>query len=131
MHVQQPLRSRPLVKIVDVLRDEQELAGPLRVEPCKRHVPGVGLDGPEPLPPRIVEGVHQRGIAPVRFGRRDILDTVALPQPVRAAECGETALGRHARARQDHDVPEFVANHDVGLTRTPATVESRGPMTPM
>ena len=32
MHVDQPLRSRALMQIVDILGDEQQLAGPFRVE---------------------------------------------------------------------------------------------------
>jgi len=49
--------------------------------------------------------VDQRGIAPEGFGRADILDAVTLPQPVLAAKRREAALRRHARAGQDHDVP--------------------------
>ena len=82
MHVEQPLRSGALVQVVDILRDQQQLARPFRIEPRQRLVRGVRLDRRELRPPRIVEGVNQRRIAAERLGRADILDPMALPQAV-------------------------------------------------
>ena len=69
----------------------------------------IGLDRAKPRPACIVECVDQRGIAAECLGRRDILDAVALPQPVGPAEGRKAALGRHARAGQDDDVAHFHA----------------------
>ena len=55
-------------------------------------------------PPRIVEGVDQRRVAPIGFGRADILDPVALPQPVGPAESRDPAFGRDSGASQDHEI---------------------------
>ena len=64
----------------------------------------IRLDGSELRPPRVVEGVDQRGIARERLGRRDVLDPVALPQPVGPAEGREAAFGGNSGAGQDDDV---------------------------
>ena len=101
MHVEQPLRPRALVQVVDILRDEQQLARPLGIEPRERLVRRIGLDRSELLAPRIVESVDQRRIAAESLGRRDVLDTMAFPQAVRTAEGREAAFGRHAGAGQD------------------------------
>ena len=55
-------------------------------------------------PPRVVECVNQRRIAPKGLGRGDILDAVAFPQAIGAAEGGEAAFGRYAGAGQDDDI---------------------------
>ena len=104
MHVQQPFRPGALVQIVDVLRDQQQLARPFGVEPRQRNVRGIRLDRPQLRPPRIVEGMDQRRIALKSLGRRDILDAMSLPQTIGPTEGRETAFGRYAGAGQDDDV---------------------------
>ncbi len=94
MHVEQPLRPRALVQVVDILGDDQQFARPLRVEPRQRDMRRIGLDLAQPRPPRIVELLHQRRVARERLGRRDILDPMPLPQPVRPRE---TSPGRFPR----------------------------------
>ena len=79
MHVQQPPRPGALVQIVDILRDDQQLARPFGIEPRQRRVSGVGLPLGELRPPRIVKGVHQRRIARERFRRADILNAMVFP----------------------------------------------------
>ena len=88
MHVQQPLRSRALVQIVDVLRDQQQLAGPFGIQPGQGLVGSVGLDRPQLCPTGVVEGVNQRGVAAKSLGGADILDPMPFPQSVRAAKGG-------------------------------------------
>ena len=99
MHVQQPLRPGALVQIVDILGDDQQLARPFGIEPRQRPVRRIGLDLAQPRPARVVEAVDQRRIARERLGRRDILDPMPLPQPVRPAEGREPALGARCRRR--------------------------------
>ena len=108
MHVQHPLRPRPLVQVVDILGDDQQLARPGRVELGERAMRRIGLDRAERRPARVVEAVHKLGIARQRLGRADILDAVPFPQPARAAEGGKPALGGDAGAGEDDDVSEVV-----------------------
>ena len=65
---------------------------------------GIGLDLTQPRPPRVIELMDQRGIAGERLGCGDILDPVALPQPVRGAEGFQPAFGAYPRAGQDDNV---------------------------
>ena len=113
MHMKQPLRPGPLVQIVDILRDQQQLARPFRIEPRQRAMRGIGLDGPELGPPRVVECMDQRRIAGEGFGRRDILDAMAFPQPVRPAKGREPAFGGDAGAGQDDDVADTREAHPI------------------
>ena len=114
VHVDQPLRARALVQIVDILRHDQELAGPMRVEPCQRSMGGVGLFGLDRGAARIVKAVDQIGIADEGFGRRHILNPVLFPKPAAVTEGVDTTFGRHARAGQDHDVMD--AAHAASLS---------------
>ena len=104
MHMQQPLRPRPLMQIIDILRDDEQLARPFRIEPRDRAMGSVGLDLGQPRPPRVIKFVHQRGIANERLGRRDILDPMPLPQAVRRPERSQPALCANPRAGQDDDI---------------------------
>src|SRR5688500_14389194 len=115
VHVQDAARAGALVKVVDILGDDEQLPRPFGVEPRQRAMRGVGLDLAEPGAARVVEGLDERRIARERLGRRDVLDAVALPQAVRAAEGGEAALRRDAGAGQDDDVA-YVA-HALSLSR--------------
>ena len=99
MHVQQALRACTFVQVVDILRDEQQLAWPLLIEPGQRPVRGIRLDRTEPGPARIVEGVNEGRIAAIGFRRRYILDAVALPQAIGPAKRCKPALGGYARTR--------------------------------
>jgi hypothetical protein len=79
MHVQQALRSRALVEVIDILRDQQKLALPFLIEPGERIVRGVGLNARKPRASGVVERLDQRWIAAEGFGSRDIFDAVAFP----------------------------------------------------
>jgi hypothetical protein len=86
------------VEVVDILRDDQQVAAPFGIEQGEGVVGGVRLDFGEAGAAGVVEALDQCGVPPERLGRRDILDAVALPQAVRAAEGGEAALRRDAGA---------------------------------
>ena len=107
MHMDQPLRPGSLVQIVNVLSNEQQPAGPLAIKPCERLMRVIGLHGPKLRPPRIVEAMHQPGIAPKRLGRRDVFDAVAFPQTVGPAEGCKTALSGYTCTGQNDDVANF------------------------
>jgi hypothetical protein len=74
MHVEHALRPCPLVKIVDILSDDQKLARPFRVQPRQRFVSFVGLHLFQPRAAGIIECLHENRIAPECLRSRDILD---------------------------------------------------------
>src|SRR6476619_5812343 len=86
MHVDQPFRSSALVQVVDILRDQQQLARPLRVEPCERPMRGIRPDRPKLRSTGVVEGMHKRRIAPERLGSRDVVHAMTFPKTVRPPE---------------------------------------------
>ena len=67
------------MKIIDILSHDQQLAAPLGIEPRECDVRGIGLDLAQSRSPRVIEKVHQRGIADECLGGRDILDAMPLP----------------------------------------------------
>jgi hypothetical protein len=56
-----------------------------------------------------------------RFGRADILDTVTLPQPTRAAEGSDAGLGGDAGAGENDDIAK-VAHDRRDADETRATI---------
>ncbi len=104
MHMQQPLRPRALVQIVDILGHDQQVSRPFGIEPRQRDMRGIGLDLLQSRPPRVVKLMHQHGIAHISLGRCDILDPVPLPQPIRRAKRLQSALGADASTSQHDDV---------------------------
>jgi len=104
VHVEEPPRARTLVHIVHILRDQQEAARPLGIQPRQRPMRRIGLDPRDARAPLVVEAMHQRRIAGQRLGRADVLDAVSLPQAARAPEGGDAAFGGDAGAGQDDDV---------------------------
>jgi hypothetical protein len=75
-----------------------------RLEPGQRAVRGVGLDTGERRPSRVVELMDDRGLALEGLRRGDVLDPVALPEPVGVAERRHPALRRDARSGEDDDL---------------------------
>jgi hypothetical protein len=122
VHVEQPLGAGALMQVVDILRDDQQLARPLRVQPCERMVCRVRFHFGQLGATLIVEVVHQHRIAGKRLRRADILDAVTFPEAVRSAKGGQPALGRDAGAGQHDDVLDV--SHAGSLT---APVPSREP----
>ena len=107
MHVEQSSGSGAFVEIVDVLGDDEEIAGPGGVEPGEGVVRRVGGDMGKLRAAGIVKGVDEGGIGGEAFGGGDGFDLVALPQPVGGAEGGDSALGRDAGAGENHDIVGF------------------------
>lgn len=107
MDVDEALRPGTVMQVIDILGDDQELARPFGVEPRQRAVRRVRFDRPKLLPPLIVEAMDQLRIAAQRLRGADILDAMALPQSVRAAEGREAAFGGDAGACQNDDVADL------------------------
>ena len=95
--------TRPLVQVVDVLGDDQEVAAERLLQPGQGEVGGVGLDPGQRGTTLVVEAVDQVRFGGVGLGRRDQHRVVALPQPVCVPEGREPALGGDAGAGQDDD----------------------------
>ena len=104
MHVKQSLRPGAFVQVIDILRHDQKLARPLRVEPGKRVMRCIGLDGAERRAPCVIEAVDGFGIARKRLRGAHILDAMPLPQPAGAAKGGDAAFGGNPRAGEDDDI---------------------------
>ena len=83
MHVDQPRRPGAFVQVIDILRDDQQSARPLRIEPGKRMMRGVGHHGFERCAPPVIEAEHQRPVPYQCVRRADLIDAVALRAPVR------------------------------------------------
>lgn len=134
VHVQQAAGAAALVQVIDILRDDQQLAPPFRIEPAERQVGGVGDNLGKPRPAGIVESLHQHGIAGEGLRRRYILHPVAFPQAIEPAEGGHAGFGGNARACQDDD-PFRLHGRKSGrrrclvqarLARAPALPEKQG-----
>ena len=67
------------MEIVNVLRDEQQVAGPFTIKPGKGHMRCIRLHGAQPGTSRIVEGMNNRGIPPESLWRCNIFDAMAFP----------------------------------------------------
>ncbi len=79
MHVAHLARSATLMQIIDVLRDEQHIAGIFHLQPGKRPVRRVRLHAGQRRAARIVEPQHQIGVAREPFGRRYVINAVVFP----------------------------------------------------
>ena len=103
VHVDQPLRPRAFVQVVDILRDDHQLARPCGVEPGQRVMRRIGLDPGQCCAPEVVETMDQLGIARERLRGADLFDAMAFPQTVRATEGRKAAFGGNAGTGQHDD----------------------------
>ena len=119
MHVQQAPRSGTVVQVIDILRHQQQVARPGRIEPRERHMRRIRHDGPQLRAPFVIEFLDHVRVAGKCLRRRDVLDPVPFPETVRAPECGDAALGADPGAGQDDDIVDFpvhaVPIHDAEL----------------
>lgn len=109
VHVEEPAGAAALVEIVDILGDDEEVSRPFAVEPAERKVGGIGLDLGEAGATGIVEGLDERRVAAKGLGCCHVLDAVAFPEAIGAAEGGHSGFGGNARASEDDDA--LVAAH--------------------
>ena len=121
MHVQQAIVAGAIVQIIDILGDEQEVAGPFRLQPCQRQMRGIGHHLAEEGAALIVELLHQCGIAAEGLWGGDILHPMAFLQAIGGAEGGHAGFGRNAGAGEDDDVAAH-ARHDKAGQRGAASM---------
>jgi hypothetical protein len=96
-----PLATRPYVKAVHVLRDQQEvLIIPLHL--CDDLVSGIGPCLRNESPPPIVPFPNEFRVFEERSGGGKLFGPVFLPKTVLAPESGHTAFDRYTGA-SDHD----------------------------
>ena len=93
MHVQHAMRAGPLVQVVDVLGDDEQVVAEHGLEPREGEMRRVRLGERHGVASRVVEVLHGVGIALERLGGRDVFDAMALPQPAGVAKRGHSALG--------------------------------------
>lgn len=125
VHVVHPPGATPLVQVVDVLRDEEQVVAEVLLEPGERPVGGVGSRPQQPRATLVVEPLHQVGVGLERLGRRDRHRVVALPQPVGVAEGRQPALRRDPRPRQHHHAHVTILPQALSSTRGTATSRAR------
>ena len=100
-------RAGALVQVVHVLRDQRQLvAAALQRAGClgERDVRGVWFDLGELRASRLVEAPDQRRVREPRFGRRDVLGPVPLPESASVAERLHPGVGGDAGAGHHDDV---------------------------
>ena len=103
MHVQHPVRAGPLVQVVDVLGDHEQVVAEPALEVGEGAVGGVRLDGRERRPAGVVEPVHEHRLVVEALGRGHLFDPVALPQTVGVPERRDPALRGDPGTREDDD----------------------------
>jgi 4-hydroxy-tetrahydrodipicolinate reductase len=108
MHMQQALRPRPFMQIVDILRDYHKpiaiVLWPLCIQTRQCMMRGIGDLGLNRLAPHVVKTQHQIWVAHKSLWRGNIFNAVLLPQAAFAAERINAALRAYARAGQDYDI---------------------------
>ncbi len=108
VHMDQSLTPRPFMKIINILGDDQQFAGPRSVKTRQSVMRRIGLRLLDCFTPHVVETQHQIGIARIAFRRRDVFNTVLLPKPARAAEGINATFRADTSAGEDDDVAKPV-----------------------
>jgi 4-hydroxy-tetrahydrodipicolinate reductase len=118
VHMDQPLRASPLMQVIHILRHDEQIAVPLRIEPCECLMRCIVFRFLDRLASHVIEAEHQIGIARKPFRCRNILDAVLLPQPAFVAKRADTALSADASTGQDHDIADVLhLAHEAHKTR--------------
>ena len=105
VHWQDPSAARPLVQVIDVLGDEQEVVVVLGFKLGNRKVGRIRLDIAlqQPPSPSVVKLVDKAGLRRERLRAGDLFDPVSLPKSVAAAERRNSGLGGNACTGQNQD----------------------------
>lgn len=117
MHMYQAAGACPLVKIIDILRDDEQIAWPPGIQFRQRVVRRVRMNVPQLRAALVIEAMNQHRIALERFWRADILDPMAFPQAIGPTKCRQSAFGRDSRTCQDHDIGDVV--HTATMSSVP------------
>jgi hypothetical protein len=103
MHVRQSPRTGFLVKVVDVLRAEEEAVTQLALEFSESHVRRVWLAGQRAGAAHGIELPDQLRVAGPSLRRGNVLETPSLPQPIRIAKGRDATLGADTGAGEDEE----------------------------
>ena len=103
VHVDDLGRTAALVEVVNVLRDDHHRARQRRLQLRQCDMRRVGVDDCQRGTAQVIEALHIGGRPRERFRCGDILDAAAFPQPVGAAEGGNTRFGRDSGAGEVDD----------------------------
>ena len=83
------------MEIINVLRDDPDVIGPLQFD--EGQMSGVGLGLTDGLAAFVVEVEDQPGVPPPGLGARHFFRPVTTPEPIGTAERLQTALGTDSR----------------------------------
>lgn len=119
VHVDKVVVAGAVVQIIDILGDEEEPAGPLRLKPGQGAVGGVGRHLAQEGPALVIELLHQCGVAPEGLRGGDIFHPVAFPQAIVGAKRGHAGFSRNAGAGEDDD--GWMQGHAADIARRRAT----------
>ena len=79
MHMDEASCPCPLVQVINVLRNDQQIARPMFVQVSQRKMSGIRLNILECQPAAIIKIKHKSRVYRQRFGSADIFDPMALP----------------------------------------------------
>lgn len=116
VQVEHPAAPGPLMEIVHILGDEEELPLPGFLQASKGQMGGIGMDGGQSGAAVIVKAVNPGGGGgkPLRGG--DFFHPMSLPQAIGIPESGETGFGRNAGPGKDDEGVAHFSNLGFGLT---------------
>ena len=101
----------PFVQVVYILGDYLDLE--IILQPADGEVACIRFFRKQLFAPDVVKIDHQLPVFRQGFRCADILDPVSVPQSVRVAECGESAVGTHAGTGENDD---FLAHDGIDLS---------------
>ena len=82
--------ARPIVQIIDILRDDQNGAWPFCRQSGQGVMRGIGANRFQLRPSLVVEFMHKRRIGGKTFGCGNIFDAMSAPQPIRSTKRSQT-----------------------------------------
>lgn len=101
VHVHDAARACRFVQPIHVLSAQEEAFSQVRFERRERMVRGVWPHAGRLRPALRIEAPDERRIISEALGRRDLLEAMLLPEPVRVAKGANATLGADPRAGQD------------------------------
>lgn len=104
VHMNDIIRPGVFVQAVYVLRDDDDLSGPIALQPHQSLMRGIGAGLRGLGAAGIVESVNQTGVSSERFWCRHILDPMLRPQTALIPEGAKTALCRYSGPCQNYDL---------------------------
>ena len=101
MHVENALRSRELVEIVNVLGAKEKAVLKCLLEGSESEMAGIGFRSGSNFPAHGIEIPDEMGIAPPGMRRSDFFDSVIAPESTSITKCGNATFGADTSASED------------------------------